>query len=349
MILREIAQKWPQSWVCTLLVLFFLQAHADTSSPGQDEVVLKNGSRLIGTVTGSRKGVVTIETDFAGTLEVALDKITSINTREPVVVLLEDETVLRDSPLNINEQELVVVGAEQTYPVENLRIVNPEPWELGQGYRWTGALGFALSSQRGNTDTNELDYKLATVWRSKRDRYSLNANGENDAADGDKTADNWQVTGKYDYFLEDPNYVGLLTFVEKDKFRDLDLRYLIGPYLGRQFYDEPIFSMNGELGFSYVTEEYNVAEDQDYAASNWNLHASSDYLGGDSSLYFDQLGVWNLEDTSDVIVNSTFGLSFPLFWSLEAAAEVLLEYDSGAVDDVDKLDQTYKVRIGYTW
>jgi hypothetical protein len=330
-----------------MLVSIFVQAQE--SAPAQDEVVLKNGSRLIGTVIGSRDGVVTVETDFAGTLSVAIDQIESVNTRDPVVVLLVDETVVQGTSLVIEEEDLAIAGVGQTYPLQELLVVNPEPWELGEGYRWRGAVGFALVRQRGNTDTNELDYKIDSVWRSKRDRYTFQAVGETDEADGTKTADNWQVTGKYDYFLEDPNYVGLLAFVEKDKFRDLDLRYMIGPYLGRQFYDEPIFALNGELGFSYVTEEYNIAEDDEYGASNWALHASSNYLGGDSSLYFDQMGVWNLEDTSDVIVNSTFGLSFPLLWSLEAAAEVLLEYDSGAVDDVDKLDQTYKFRVGYTW
>ena len=170
-----------------------------------------------------------------------------------------------------------------------------------------------------------------------------------DEADGTKTADNWRVSGKYDYFLEDPNYVGLLVQAEKDKFQDLDIRYLVGPYFGRQFYDEPVFSLQGELGFSYVTEEFNMAEDDDYGASNWSINASSDYLGGDSSLYFDQNGIWNLKDTSDVIVNSTFGLSYPLLWQIEAAVEVLFEYDSGAVEGVDDLDQTYRFRLGYTW
>lgn len=152
-----------------------------------------------------------------------------------------------------------------------------------------------------------------------------------------------------DYFLEDPNYVGVLVQAESDKFQDLDIRYLIGPYLGRQFYDKPVFSLKGELGFSYVTEEYNIADDDEYGASNWHLYASSDYLGGDSSLYFNQDGIWNLEDTSDVIVNSTFGLSYPLIWSIEAAAEVLFEYDSGAVENVDDMDQTYNLRLGYKW
>jgi hypothetical protein len=36
-------------------------------------------------------------------------------------------------------------------------------------------------------------------------------------------------------------------------------------------------------------------------------------------------------------------------WDLEASAEMLFEYDSGAVEGVDDLDQTYNIRLGYTW
>jgi hypothetical protein len=56
-----------------------------------------------------------------------------------------------------------------------------------------------------------------------------------------------------------------------------------------------------------------------------------------------------LQDTEDVILNTTLGLSFPLLDRFEAAAEIFLEYDSGAVEDIEELDQTYKFRIGYTW
>ena len=70
---------------------------------------------------------------------------------------------------------------------------------------------------------------------------------------------------------------------------------------------------------------------------------------GDSRLYLNQLGVWNLDETSDYLVNTTIGLAFPLLWGFEAAAEVLLEYDAGAVEGVEKLDETYALRLGYTW
>ena len=103
------------------------------------------------------------------------------------------------------------------------------------------------------------------------------------------------------------------------------------------------------MGVAWVDEDYIKAEDQDYASATWAIDASSDYLGGDSRLYFRNRGVWNLEETSDYIVNTTLGLAFPLLWNFEAAAELVLDYDSGAVDDVDELDQTYRFRLGYSW
>ena len=42
---------------------------AETTAP-QDEVLLKNGSKIIGVVTASRDDVVTIDTGFAGTLSI---------------------------------------------------------------------------------------------------------------------------------------------------------------------------------------------------------------------------------------------------------------------------------------
>lgn len=59
--------------------------------------------------------------------------------------------------------------------------------------------------------------------------------------------------------------------------------------------------------------------------------------------------ILSVEETSDYILNNVLGLAFPLLWSLEAAAELQLDYDAGAVEGVDKLDQTYRLRLGYTW
>jgi putative salt-induced outer membrane protein YdiY len=318
----------------------------------QDKIVLKSGSTIIGTVTGSRDGVVTIETDFAGALDISLDKIASAKTSSPVVIQLADETVLPAQPLLIEDEQLVIAAQTspaESYALDEMLLVNPEPWELGQGYRWRGVASVAASAQRGNTETDELDYSLESVWRSKQDRYTLRYNGENDKTDGETTVEQWYAQGKYDYFFDGPIYGGLQGSAEHDKFTDLDLRWLIGPYIGRQFYEEPVFTLSAEVGASYVEEDFIEADDKEYAAGNWAVNASSNYLGGDSRLYLDHRGIVSMEDASDYILNTIFGLAFPLLWDFEAAAEVQLDYDNGAVEGVDELDQTYRFRVGYTW
>jgi hypothetical protein len=338
------------------LVLLSATGHAqDTPEAPEvplDEVVLKNGSRILGTVTSARDGLIVIETDFAGTLSIDSTTVDVMRTQGSLVVQLADGQVIRDQPILLEEGGMLVTtdsGAQRAYGMSDILLVNPEPWELGDGYKAFGLVSFAWGIERGNTDTDELDYKVDSVWRSLEDRYTVKFNGAVDKANGIKNADNTTLVGKYDYFLDGPNYWGAKAAAEQDEFADLDLRTLIGPYYGRQFYEEPIFTLSGELGLAYVTEDFINAEDQEYPGANWDLHISSDYLGGDSVLYIDHVGIWNLKDTEDIILNTSFGLAFPLLFSLEAAAEIVYKYDSGAVAGVEELDETYRIRIGYTW
>lgn len=339
------------AWVLASSIALLATGSVHAEEAPADEIVLQNGSRIIGTVTGTRDGVVTIETEFAGTLEIDQSRIVSLVNDEPVVMKLEDGTVVEDQPMLVEDTQLVLSPevADGAYSLSALDVLNPEPWELGDGYKWTGLTSAALTLEQGNTDTEEFDYKLESVWRSLRDRYTVKLAGEIDEANGVKNAENWNAIGKYDYFIEGDWYWGVNTFAEQDKFADLDLRYYLGPYIGRQFYDEPALTLSAEGGVVYVNENFIVADDKEYPGANWTVNASSNYLGGESRLYFDHNGILNLADMNDLILNTTFGLAFPLLFNIEAAAEVMIEYDSGVPADVEEVDQTYRFRIGYVW
>ncbi|HAN28786.1 MAG TPA: DUF481 domain-containing protein [Haliea salexigens] len=322
------------------------------SALAADEIVLKNGSRILGTVTGVRDGVVTVDTEFAGTLKVQQDQVESLLSSEPIVLKLADGTVVEEPSLRVEEETLLLASDDApvaTYPLAELALSNPQPWELGQGYRWKGQVSLALEMQRGNTDTDELDYGIESIWRSLEDRYTLRFDGEEDEANGIKNAENWTALGKYDRFLEGPLYWGVNASAEHDKFSDLDLRYYVGPYIGRQFHERPLLTLSAEVGGVYVDEDYIVAEDQDYLGMNWSVDATSNYISEDSQLYLKHTGIWNLDQTEDVILDLTLGLSFPLLFNIDGAAEILLEYDSGLPPEVESVDQTYRFRVGYSW
>jgi len=340
--------------VAVMLILLilspFVAAQEEAAAaPPPDRIVLKNGSTILGTITATRDGIVSVDTDFAGSLEIAQDQVLTLETTEPAVLQLADGKVLDAQPIVISDEQIVDGSSGQSFALADLAVVNPEPYELGIGYKWSGLVNVSMVLERGNSDTDELDYKLETQWLSTDDRYTVRVSGEIDEANDTEIADNWSVIGKYDYFLDGPWYVGGNIAAESDDFADLDLRYYMGPYLGRNFYDTDLLFLEAELGLAYVNEDFIVAEDQEYPGANWEVHFSSNYLGGDSRLYVDHIGIWNLDETSDIILNTTFGLAFPLLFSIEAAAEIVLEYDSGAVEGVEELDQTYGFRIGYTW
>jgi len=319
-------------------------------SPSPDEIVLTDGSRILGTIGESRDGVVRIETIFDSSLEISIEHIASITTRNPVVMKMTDDTIITDQPLRVNNGILATESAASSiYSLDDLLVVNPEPWELGVGYNWTGHASFAFKVERGNSKIDELDYRFESYWRSLRDRYTVKLNGEFDEANNQRNADNTAIIAKYDYFLENARYWGIQARASQDKFQDIDLRFLIGPYYGVEFLTRPVFTLSGEIGASYVNETFITAEDQEYPAANWSLAMSSDYFGGDSRLYLDQLGVINLNKPSDVLLITTAGFSFPLLWGFEMAAEIVLDYDSGAVEGVEELDETYSLRLGYSW
>lgn len=335
-----------------LLAMHVTTAIAADANAHLDKITLKDGSHIVGTVTAMRDGVLSVETGFAGILSIPQDQVESMATRNPVVMKLQDGTLIENQPVIVKEEQLLLpasLAPQSTYALSDLQVTNPEPWELGQGYNWTGLVSGALTLERGNTETDEFDYKVESYWRSLRDRYTFKLNGEIDEANGLKNAENWIAIGKYDYFIDGPWYWGMNAAAEGDKFADLDLRYYIGPYIGREFYNTPRIALSAEAGVVYVNEDFILAEDKEYPGMNWTVTASSNILGGESRLYLDHNGILNLDDAGDLIVNTTIGLAFPMMFSIEAAAEVLLEYDSGVPNGVEKLDETYRFRIGYTW
>lgn len=331
-----------------LLALVFFSTLA-----GADELLMKNGSLLVGTLISSSESEVIFDTPFAGEITLKQENIDTITTSEDVTLLMQDGSVYRNKKIIEQEGEVIVLDESQV-PVEieiaDIQFMNPDPWRLGEGYKWFGQVNAALEAERGNSDSDEVDVDFESVWRSLEDRFTIRGLVELDRSNGDKTKDTWWVRNKYDRFStqDTDNYYGYQLYFEYDKFADLDLRTLTGPYIGRQFFEAELLTLHAEVGIVYVDEQFDVAEDSDFWGSNWEVRLTSGIIPT-LELYVDQDGVVNLNDTGDSIVNTVAGIRFPLIFGLQAAAEVKWEYDGGAAEDVDDTDETYNFKLGYKW
>ncbi|WOJ92285.1 DUF481 domain-containing protein [Congregibacter variabilis] len=315
-----------------------------------DRIELRDGSIVMGTFKDADGGKVKIETAYAGTLEIDQSAIVAMTVESDLVLQMEDGNVLEIPGLEVADEQLTLEQqASKSYAIADLTRINPEPWELGNGYNFGGLASFGYDSQRGNTETDELNYRFETRWESLVDRYRVEAFGEVNEANNTKNAENWTARARYDRIQTGNWYWGGGASAEQDLFADLDLRTSIGPYIGRKFFTDPVFALEAETGLAYITEDFVSAEDREYLGSTWDVHMQSNYLGGDSRLYIDHKGIWNLDEASNIVLNTTFGLAFPLLYGVEASAELVLDLNTGAVEGTEELDQTYRVRIGYTW
>lgn len=316
-----------------------------------DEIIMRDGSRLIGEVVSRDDGTLGFKTEFAGTLKIKWNLIASIKTEKPMEFLLTDDRTLMVTQVTNNTDNMTVTGDDgaATLAQADVSIINPEPWRKGEGVKFSGRANAALSRQKGNTDKDEIDLDANLTLRRRNDRFTGFAELEKDRADNRKIKDAWKFDGNYDYFVSERWYWGGFIRLEHDQFADLNLRTSVGPLLGYQWIESRKMNLSTSTGLSYVSEDFDSEPDNEYVALPWNIDFDMYLFGEFAQFYHKQNGFWSLEDASDIVVDTWTGLRFPLILGLVASTELKLSYDGSVPPDTSKTDATYSLKLGYQW
>lgn len=368
--------------VITLFALFTLPMSsvgwADSDLPEASEskpparIELIDETVVYGEITDIHDGELYVQTEWMGDVTIQLSAITYLESDQDIELLTTEQEKLALSSLMVVDGEVVLEDGDNL-ALDELDIANPEEWEQGRGYHITGRVTSSIEYNRGNTETDKLNLDAESILESRRDRITLRADYEESSAlvpqtddqgnailDDDKnpvkkrddTADNWRLEGKYDYFLSDPrNYLGMNLGFHHDQFSDIDRRTYASAYYGRKIFTRDTLTFDAELGLSYVDTNFIDPETDDtsYTGLNINLTGETQLFDSLVTLYFRQVNIINLESAEKSIYRTKVGLRFPLFLGLEAAAEASADYDGGAPEGKEKLDETLKFRVGYTW
>jgi putative salt-induced outer membrane protein YdiY len=337
------------SGIFVLFTLFLLSGYS-----WADTLVMKDGSVLMGEILSQEKNTLKFKTSYAGTLKIKWDQVKTFQTDKTTTIMLVTDELVKTHYVSNADDGLTQVkkkGEEwkTAFKTKNVTFINPEPWRLGNGYSVTGKANLSLKSQRGNTIKDEFEMDGRLMFRSLEDRYTFTGILENDTNNKKQTADNWLFSGKYDYFVSKKRYYGIGLSFERDRFTDLDLRTTIGPHVGRQFYESKALNLRVEAGIAKVYENNIETDDHDYLAFNWYGNYDHFLFNDLTQFYHEQRGIWDMEKSDKVTINSWTGFRFPLQFGIVASAELELEYDSQPNDGIDKTDRTYRLKIGYQW
>jgi putative salt-induced outer membrane protein len=263
-------------FVLAVLCLLGVSARAD-------QVTLKNGDRISGTIVKSdvpaddktKTKVLVIKTEFAGDVSVQWDAVVSIVAGEPLHLELKDgQTVVGtvntvDGKLDVETKDTGEVATpkdtivavrnddeQKAHDAELDRLRNPHLTDF-----WSGLVDTGLSVTRGNSAT--LSYNLAAkaVRQTPRDKisvYTTAVYATDDTTPPDRsTAHNILGGIRGDFNLDDHIFVFGFTDFEYDEFQHLDLRNVLGGGAGYHVYktDNSTFDVFG--GADYEQEYFS--------------------------------------------------------------------------------------------
>ena len=120
--------------------MFMILLVLTISHTSADELRMKNGDRLTGTVVAMESGKLTFKTTYAGKLSIAWDEIARITTDEPLRVRLLDGTTVEGKAEDAEEEDAVVVmpewsGGMTVLSTADIEAINPE---IEPAVRWNG-------------------------------------------------------------------------------------------------------------------------------------------------------------------------------------------------------------------
>jgi putative salt-induced outer membrane protein YdiY len=231
-----------------VLFLFFLAPllHAD-------QVTLRNGDRLTGSVVRSDEKSLILRTEFAGVVTISWDAITGISASGPLFIGLRDSQTLVGSVetaadrFTVTTQTAGVVTAakdsiqfirnkeEQTAAETEIeRLRNPRLVDL-----WTGTLDLGFAASQGNASTQSLTLSSNANRETRRDKISVfytsifSSTSVGTATGLRTTTANSKRGGiAYNLNLNGRMFVFGSTDLESDQFQNLDLRFVPAGGLG---------------------------------------------------------------------------------------------------------------------
>jgi len=259
-----------------LLFLGLLGLSLAAASLRADQVTLKNGDRLTGTIVKTDDDAKTLlmKTDFAGDVTIQFDAVTAIESSQPLHLTLSDGRVIAGR-VNTSDGKLAIAAAsgEVTAPRETVKAVRNDKeqaeFDRLQHPRlldyWSGLFDFGLSLTEGNSSTTALTIAgkaSRVVPKSKLSFYYTEVYAKDNRENPSLTTANAVHGGaRYEFNLRPRVYVFAFTDFDSDALQNLNLRNVLGGGLGYHVIKSKntqfdVFgggSFNQEYFSSYVT------------------------------------------------------------------------------------------------
>lgn len=318
-----------------------------SAGAGADEVVLKSGDKLHGKVLGLAKGKLSLETPYAGVLQIDWGQVVSVQTEEKVAVKLQTKEVVEGK---------LAPGKEGCLKIESEGAAQPVEVELGKvthfnepPTKWHGSLTVSAKTTDGNTHTKAGLVAGEGSRVTEEDLFLIRFIFRYGERSGELQERNGYGLAKYQRNLLERMYGFGSVELLSDKFRDLRLRTIVSAGLGYTLAQNAKLDLTAEAGVAYIDNNYcEMEEDDSHVGARLSLRLRVALPLGfelkDLFTYypnFEESGDWQFRN------EATLGTALGGGWTLLGG--VITEYDHQPADDLERYDDTYFVGLGFSF
>ena len=351
----------PLKWTCPrrlcLWVLVFALA-AVANWAYADEVLMKNGSRLLGTVVSMGGEKLIFKTEFAGEITIDWKQVELLTTEGPMEVQLEDGTEHKGKAVTAEEGRIVLQDKKEapSRPISLAEVKSVNPEKPPEGWQFKGRLELGLSYESGNTSNDKVDFEGRLDFSRLHHAFTLYVESNMEKSFGEKTKDKSLFRLTYRRFLTEKIYLFGIAGAERDYFSDMLLLGLGGAGAGYQFWKSPEKNFMVYIGPSYVQEKYSepqqslgYRDEQDYAAALCGMDFDMWFFKQRLQFFHRNTGTWSLEDSDVWRLSTRTGFRVPMGKFFFTTLQYNYDYVNAPADGKLKADKEALIRVGWKW
>ena len=236
-----------------------------------EQVTLKNGDRLSGSIVSMSDKKLTLKTDYAGTVTLDWDAVAQVSSDQPLVITRQDKAVVT-GPVSSKEANVVVNTASgaQEIPMSEVAVMRSQsdqaayekslhPGILGG---WEGGGSFGLALAKGNSDTTNLAMGFHATRPTTTDKWSITASSlyARNTTNGVSTTSANALGGaiRYDRNLAARLFAFALMSGSYDHAQELNERISPSGGLGFHAIASKVTTIDLLAGIGYTYENYST-------------------------------------------------------------------------------------------
>jgi putative salt-induced outer membrane protein YdiY len=342
--------------LATSLLILWLCAGAILSA---EQVSLKNGDRLSGSIVSMDGKTLVLKTTYAGDITIAWDAVDQFTSEQPLVVTKSNQQTLTGTVKNQGADYVVTTAqGQQTLQKSDVAVMrspadqaayekslHPGPLE-----GWTGGGNFGLALARGNSDTTNVALGFDATRKTTTDQWVINAASiyTTDGSTSATTANSFQGLIRYDHNLTKRVFLYGAFAGGYDELQDLNYRIMPSGGIGFHAIATDRTTLDLLAGLGYTRESYSTGLTRNLFTATVGDEFTYK-LGARTTIMQNLYYLPSLNDTSNYRITGNFGIATKLNGWMTANLLFNDRYNSQPVLGNKNNDILFTTGLGFTF